>query len=149
LPPVPEALETSAAITPEKNAGFAEAARAAADRGDHERALTLSEHAIATDKLNAANHFLRACILIELGRLADAEAALRSVLFLDPAFVIAHFALGTLARQQGQAEVSRRHFSRAEQLLEEYHGGETLPGSDGLTAARLQAILEEAEFSRR
>jgi len=57
--------------------------------------------AIAADKLNPAHHYLSATIFQEQGRHEIAIQALMRALYLDPDFVLAHFALGNLHQSPG------------------------------------------------
>jgi chemotaxis protein methyltransferase CheR len=58
-------------------------------------------------------------------------------LYLHPDFVLAHFALGSLARRQGSAQEASKHFANTLDLLQRYHQDEVLPESDGWTAGQL------------
>ncbi len=62
-------------------------------------------------------------------------------LYLDPDFVLAHFALGSLARRQGQASSARRHFANALALLAACPPDAIVPASEGVTAGRLREII--------
>ena len=119
------------------------AARRRADAGQLDEALAECNRAIARDKLDAAAHLLRGCVLQELGRNEDAAAAFSRVLFLDADSLMAHFALGTLARQAGDRRAAARHFREAVRLLGQLNRGDAAPGAEGLTVARLQAVIAE------
>ena len=84
---------------------------------------------------------LRAVVLEELGRREEARRSLQQALYLHPDFVLAHFAMGNLARSNGEDEQARRHFRNALTLLECFPPAEPLPESDGLTAGRLREIV--------
>lgn len=119
------------------------AARRQADAGHLEEALAECDRAVARDKLDAAAHLLRGCVLQELGRSDEAVAAFSRVLFLDADSLMAHFALGTLARQAGDRRAATRHFREAVRLLGRLNRGDAAPGAEGLTVARLQAVIAE------
>jgi len=51
--------------------------------------------------------------------------------------VLAHYALGNLARSLGKPEKADKHFANALRLLNRYQPNDPLPESDGLTAGRL------------
>ncbi len=65
----------------------------------------------------------------------------QKALYLDQNFVPAHFALANLTRTLDSAETSRRHFRNVLQLLERYRDEDSIPETEGLTAARLRAIV--------
>jgi chemotaxis protein methyltransferase CheR len=116
--------------------------REAANSGRLNDALGYCDAAIAREKLRPAHHYLRATILTELGRLNEAEMALRGALFLDPDFVLAHFAAGTIARRLGRLTAFHRHLDRALELLTRLPPDAIVPESDGITAGRLAAIIQ-------
>jgi chemotaxis protein methyltransferase CheR len=115
--------------------------RCLADLGELERALECCDRAIAGDKCSPASQYLRAEILRELGSVDAAMQALRSVLFLDPRFVMAHVSLAGLTRSRGQVGVSRQHARRALDILRTLPSEEIIPESDGTTARSLAAMI--------
>ena len=120
---------------------LARRARALADAGHLTEALAYCNQWAAADKLDPAGYYLRAVILQEQGQLEQARIALQSALYLNPEFVLAHFALGCLVRRCGRPAESRRHFANARQLLRRCRPDASLPESDGLSAGRLAEIL--------
>jgi chemotaxis protein methyltransferase CheR len=116
-------------------------ARALADQGRLAPALELCDRWIAADPLDSAGRYLRAVILEELGEREQSRRALMHAVYLQADFVLAHFALGNLARGDGKAEESRKHLQNALALLGSCAPDDVLPHSDGLTAGRLKEIL--------
>jgi chemotaxis protein methyltransferase CheR len=55
--------------------------------------------------------------------------------------VLAHFALGNLARSCGRNDTADKHFSNASRLLAACPADDVLPESDGLTVGRLTEII--------
>ena len=96
-------LALCAEHTPEPEV-FSLLARALANQGKLADALAWCDRWIATDKLNSAGHYLRAVVLQERGDNEQARRSLQRAVYLCPDFVLAHFALGNLAR----APTSRR-----------------------------------------
>ncbi len=121
--------------------GFSLLARALANQGKLDDALYWCDRWIAADKLNPNSHYLRAMVLQELGRSEPARRSLQQVLYLEPAFVLAHFALGTLARADATTGEANKHFDNALHLLRNRPVDEVLPESDGLTSGRLKEII--------
>lgn len=115
--------------------------RALANRGQIREALTWSERWIAADKVNAAAHFLQATVLQEMGQREDARRSLQRVIYLQPRFALAHFALGNLARADERAGEASKHFTNALQVLRDLPPDEILPESDGMTAEQLVRII--------
>jgi chemotaxis protein methyltransferase CheR len=116
---------------------FSLLARALANQGVLADALAWCERWIAADKLDPASHYLRSAVLLERGDAEQARSSLQRTLYLQPDFVLAHFALGNLARGRGKCEESQRHFTNALRLLRGYAPNDLLPETDGLTAGRL------------
>jgi chemotaxis protein methyltransferase CheR len=129
--PVPEPESTALSIE----------ARSFADQGNLTAALGCCDRWIAADKLNPASHYLRSVVLQEQGAILEAIQSLQRALYLDPEHVLAHFAMGNLARGRNQFLESRRHLSNALRLLKTFSPQTVLPESDGVTAARLAEII--------
>jgi chemotaxis protein methyltransferase CheR len=120
---------------------FSVVARALANQGRLTEALACCDRWIAADKMDAAGHYLRAVVLLELGHQDDARGALQRVLYLEPTFVLAHFALGSLARSRDRHDEADRHFANTLDLLGRLLPHDVLPESDGLTAGRLTETI--------
>jgi len=117
------------------------AAPCLANVGKLDDALKSCGEAIQFEKTNASFHYLCATIKQEM---VDSEAAMKSfqtALYLDPDFTPAHFALANLARSINNLETSQRHFRNVLALLEKYDNDDPIPEMEGLTAARLRAIV--------
>lgn len=123
-------------------------ARDCANQGRLDEAVEWCLEAIATDKLNPAHHYLLAAIQQERGQIDAAAQALARVLYLDPHFVIAHYALGNLRQSQGRELEAQRHFGNALASLKAHPPDEVLPESDGLTAGRLLEMIQSIHAAR-
>lgn len=136
-----DALVASLArCTPDPQA-YSLLARALANQGELTDALAWCDRWIAAAKLDPAAHYVRAVVLLERGEPESARASFQRVLYLQPDFVLAHFALGNLARSEGRTEEADRHFGNALRLLSRYQPGDALPESEGLTAGRLTETI--------
>ena len=118
-------------------------ARALANEGRLTEALAACDRWIAADKIDAAGHYLRALVLLELGDADAANASLQRTLYLEPNLVAAHFTLGNLARGRGLDAQADRHFRNALHLLARHRSDDPVPESDGLTAGRFGEIIRE------
>jgi chemotaxis protein methyltransferase CheR len=99
------------------------------------------ERAIAADRLDAGSYYLRATIQEEQGQIEDAAKSLKQALYIDPTFVLAHFALGSLALRQRKFAQADKHFANTLALLGGYGREDLLPGSNRLTAGELRQII--------
>jgi chemotaxis protein methyltransferase CheR len=122
--------------------GGALAVRALANQGKLAEALALCEQAIAANKLDPGLHYLGATILQELNRDGEAIAALKRALYLDPKFVLAHFALANLVLRQGNVPAARKCYQNVLALLSDCRQEDILPESEGLTAGRFKVIAQ-------
>ena len=115
--------------------------RSLANQGVLDQALAASQRWIAAEKLDAAAHYLHAMVLQELGERTGARAALQRAVYLQPEFILAHFALGNLARAQARSAEAQKHFANAAHLLRGLPADQLLPEAEGLTAGRLREII--------
>jgi chemotaxis protein methyltransferase CheR len=116
-------------------------ARIHANLGHLDEALEWAKRSIAADHLYLRGHYLYATIQAERGETNEAAMAFKRTLYLYPEFVLAHFSLGFLARQQGKAAEADKHFANMFALLNQYRPEEILPESDGLAAGRLAEMV--------
>ena len=116
-------------------------ARSYANQGKLANAVEWCEKAIAMDKLNPEGHYLLASIRQEMGHPDLAEQSLKRVLYLDPDYIPAHFAMGNLHLSQGSYAEAARSFRNSMALLKAHPHDEILAQSEGLTAGRLAEIV--------
>jgi chemotaxis protein methyltransferase CheR len=140
ITPPPEPMESPTVPEPAPPE-FSTLARALANQGKLAEALIWCDRWIAAEKLNAAGHYLRAIVLLEQGDPEQARRSLQRAIYLLPDFVLAHFALGNLARRGGRNGEADKHFANALHLLARLQPDTPLPESDGLTAARLTETI--------
>jgi len=120
---------------------FSLLARALANQGRLQDARAWCDRWIAANRLDPAAYYLRAVVLLEDGQADEARRSLQRAVYLEPDFVLAHFALGTLARSSGRHEEAGRHFGNALRPLARLQPDDVLPESDGLTAGRLAETI--------
>ena len=137
-PPPPSPVSSEAA---QGTQAFSLQARALANQGRHGDALAWSERWIASDRVDAAAHYMHAMILQEMGEHEEARNSLQRTVYLQPDFALAHFALGNLARAETRTAQANKHFANALHLLRGCPPNALLPESDGMTAGRLVEII--------
>lgn len=138
---IPAAPVAPVRAIPTVRPDFSAMTRALANEGQLDEALIACDRWIASERLFAPAHYIRAMILLERGDHEAARGSLQRALYLDSKFVLAHVALGMLARSRGQHTDAARHFANAQHLLVAVPGQHVLPESDGLTASRLSQTL--------
>jgi chemotaxis protein methyltransferase CheR len=138
----PKAESSSeSSLAQQKHAKLRRAAQRLANRGKLAEALDCCDRWVAADRLNPSGHYLRAIILQERGAIADAIKALRGALYLDPNFVLAHFALGNIERNRGRRREAGKHLENVRRLLLAYGPDDLLPESEGVTVGRFTEIV--------
>lgn len=114
-----------------------QSARILADKGMYDEALQWALKARELDRTAPEPLYLAALIRSETGNEKEAAASLRSALFLDPDFIMAHYALGSLALKSARREDAERHLRNAEVLLSSLPPDAPLREGDGLLAGEL------------
>lgn len=113
------------------------------DRGDWAAAGQQARSLREAQPLNAWAYYYEGLVLAHTGKVAEAEAALRRALFLEPEFPLAYYNLGLLLAAQGSRTGAHRAFRNTLRTLEGVPPDTPLAGSD-LTVALLQdaALLQ-------
>jgi chemotaxis protein methyltransferase CheR len=146
LPP-PARLLHPPALTPAPPApkivppAYADLARDLANQGRLAEALKTCDLWIAARKSDPLGHYIRSVILLEMGHPSQAAASLRTVIYLQSDFVMAHFILGQIAQNSHQHHAAKKHMSNVLNLLSSTPPEQTVPESDGMTA---QGLLQAA-----
>ena len=133
-------------VLPQSSQDYArlrQTARVLANEGRLIEALDCCEQSVAGDRLNPSGYYLRAMILQERGMVDEAVKSLRGALYLDPGFVLAHFALGNIVRGLGRRRDAEKHLENAKRLLRGYPSDQVLPESEGVTAGRFMEIVDQ------
>ena len=105
-------------------------------------AEVMAHAALRRHPLDAPLHYLRATLLLALGRDPEAEREARRALYLDPTLAIAHFLLGTMLRARGVAGAVRA-FRNARDLCAGRPPDETLPAGSGERVAALHSAASD------
>jgi chemotaxis protein methyltransferase CheR len=96
--------------------------------------------ALERHQLSSELRYLEGMLLAQAGRRTEAVAAFRRALYLDPAFAVAHLALGESLAANGDAGGARRAYTNAAAALRDVPPDAILHGADGTPAARLLHI---------
>lgn len=115
--------------------------RLLANQGHLPEALALCHEAIAVDKLSIGLYFLRASILQELDKPIEAIASLKQAIYLNPNFIMGHFALGNLFIRQGKPKNAKRHFNNVLDLLSTLNNEDIPAETDGLSVKYIREII--------
>ncbi len=126
---------------------FALLIKSYANLGNLDMALEWCDRGIALDKLNPSPRYLRAVVFQERGQPEEALASLKQAIYLDPNFILAHFALGNVTQKLGRFTESEKHFANTMRLLNGLGTGEMVPESEGMTVGYLLEMIR-ATFSK-
>lgn len=116
-------------------------AKACANQGKLDEAVTWCEKAVSADMVNPSYQYLLATIQMEQGRTEDAAKSLKKALYLNHDFVLAYFMLGNLMQAQGKHKSSKKYLQNASEILYRCRPEDVLPESEGITAGRLAEII--------
>jgi chemotaxis protein methyltransferase CheR len=117
--------------------------RALANLGDLARAEGVSAQAAEEHPLTPELHFLRAVLLLALGRDDDAAEAVRRTIYLDRSLAMAHYTLGSICMRRGDLIAARRAYQNAFNLALSMPPDEVVPLSDGERTAELAHAAHE------
>ncbi len=112
-----------------------------ANLGDIENALKWCELSLQKEKLDPIYHYFHGIILQEKGKFMEAKESLKRAIYLDPDFVISHYMLGNINRQEGKLKESNKYYENVLSLLNLYNNDDILPESEGITAGRLKELI--------
>lgn len=109
-----------------------------ADAGELEGARAACREGLLADPTNARLHFYDGVIAAAIGLHDAAEDAFRKALYIDKAFVMAHYHLGLLLIERGRRDLGRRCIANAAGLASSLPENAELPEGDGMTAGMLR-----------
>jgi chemotaxis protein methyltransferase CheR len=141
LPDLPQKPGLKTETLASRVTGLMEESRRLADEGNLEQALAQCDEVLKLDRLNSTAFYFRAIILQEKNEPGEARASLQRAIYLDPNFVLAHFALGNLARTMAKPKEAQKHFDNALTLAEKLPLDQILAESEGLAVSRLIEMI--------
>lgn len=115
--------------------------RSHANSGETEIALQLAEEA-AKKSLDSEVHFVHGTLLMSLGRIHEAAAAMRRVLYLEPRAAGAQLALASILERLGDGIAAGHAYGCAYNALCRLDADETVPLSEGERVDRLIAVAK-------
>lgn len=113
-----------------------------ADCGMLEEASQCCRRSIELDRIAPQAHFLQGQIMMQQGLAEEAVSEFRNTLFLAPSFIMAHVMLGNIYMERRDCPAAARHFRAAIHELQALDSSETVPYSDGMTAAVLIEMVK-------
>ncbi len=114
--------------------------RRLADEGRWKDASRECEQVLATNELSPVAHFYQALILEQMRRLQDAEKAYRREIYLDRAFLLAHYHLALLLGKSGRHESAVQSLRTIQRLVSSMDEHQHIADADGLTVEDLRGL---------
>jgi len=112
-----------------------------ANLGHWQEAEGWCQEAIHLDRLAIDAYYTLALVLQHQGRLDAALEAMRKVVYIDRHSILGHFGLADLYHSRGEWPQAFKALDNARRLLDVRSPDQVLPGSGGITAARLRETV--------
>ena len=116
---------------------------AAANRGEWVQAAALADSLLRRDPCNANARYYRALVLLNIGRIRDAERELRRTVYLDRDFALAHYQLGLARRDARDFRAAARSFRSVIDVLGDAPGDNPVRPHEDLSAADLRTLAAQ------
>lgn len=121
-------------------------AQAYANLGNWTDAEAWAQRTIELNKLSLDAYYTLALVLQHQARLAEAIEAMKKVVYLDRTYILGHFGLANLYHESGLLPNAQKSLDNALRLLQTRQDQEVLPGSQGITVARLrEAVISQQQ----
>jgi tetratricopeptide (TPR) repeat protein len=112
-----------------------------AGEGKLEEALNECNEAIAISKLNMRLYYLKASVLQEMNKNAEALSSLRQALYIKPDHAIGHFSIGSIFMKNGEYTKATRHFRNVLELTKDLLDDIILPDSEGMSLGLIRETI--------
>lgn len=118
-----------------------EQARHAADSEHWSEALRWLDEAERHDKFSPQVHYLRGVVEVQKKETEKGMASLRQAIYCDPAFVMAHIALGDIYEKDGQFKKAASEWNQARENLAFLRPVDLVPCGGDMTVEMLSGLL--------
>ena len=116
-------------------------ARALADSGKYEEAITRLTDLISKDSTVAELYYLRALANLNRRKFGEAAEDLKKELFLEPDNVLAYIALASIAKENGNNSEMKKQYSNALHFLSKMKETDIVPDSGEMPAGVMRDIV--------
>jgi tetratricopeptide (TPR) repeat protein len=104
-------------------------------------ALEACNEAIKASKLDSRFYYIKATILMEMGRNTDALNSLRQLLFIDPDHAMGHFSTGYILMKQGDIRKAKLFYGNVLNITKNMSDAIILPCSEGLSLGHIRDTI--------
>ncbi len=115
--------------------------QAYANLGQWDEAKKWCQQAIDVDKLSLEAYYTLALVGQHQGELDAALDAMKKVVYIDRSSILGHFGLADLYHNKQQFPMALKSLDNVYRLLAKRADEETIPGSGGITTARLRETI--------
>jgi chemotaxis protein methyltransferase CheR len=115
--------------------------QAYANLGQWDEAKKWCQQAIDVDKLSLEAYYTLALVAQHQGELDAALDAMKKVVYIDRSSILGHFGLADLYHNKRQFPMALKSLDNVYRLLAKRANEETIPGSGGITTARLRETI--------
>ena len=110
---------------------------------DSSEADRLSRELVEQAPLSEEIQYLRAVLLLGLGRLGEARDAARRLLYLNPSLAVGHLLQASVRRREGHIEEARRSYRNALNVCLSVPPDTLVPFGDGESTGRLAEVMRQ------
>ncbi len=117
-------------------------AKCYANIGNYKQALVFLDKIISTGLSDEDIFYLYGVVLHEQNEYVKAKDAFKKGLYLNPNHLLSHLMMGNIMNQEGKKAIANKHYNNVLDILRNWKNDDVIPGSGGLTKARLNEIVE-------
>jgi chemotaxis protein methyltransferase CheR len=130
---------------PAKAVASALLGQACANLGLWQEAEAWCRQAIRLDRLALEAYYTLALVLQHQGRLDEAINAMKKVVYVDRHYVLGHFGLANLYKNNGKLAQAQKSLDNARRLLQARAADAVIPGAGGITAGQLREAVDRQQ----
>jgi chemotaxis protein methyltransferase CheR len=117
-------------------------AKCYANSGNYKQAVIVLDKMVSSGLSDEDIFYLYGTVLHEQNEIDKAKDAFKKGLYLNQDHLLSHLMMGNIMNQEGKRSIANKHYSNVLEILGKWNSDDIIPGSGGLTKARLNDIVE-------
>ena len=117
-------------------------AKCYANSGNYKQAVIVLDKIVSSGLSDEDIFYLYGTVLHEQNDINKAKEAFKKGLYLNPDHLLSHLMMGNIMNQEGKRTIANKHYFNVLEILGKWNSDDIIPGSGGLTKARLNDIVE-------
>ncbi|NTU94589.1 MAG: hypothetical protein HGA83_04005 [Bacteroidales bacterium] len=117
-------------------------AKCYANSGNYKQAVIVLDKLVSSGLSDEDIFYLYGTVLHEQNDIKKAKDAFKKGLYLNPDHLLSHLMMGNIMNREGKRTIANKHYFNVLELLGKWNNEDIIPGSGGLTKARLNDIVE-------